>query len=542
MPADAPVPSAFAPLKQRAFLVLWTATILSNVGTWMMSTASAWLMSSLSPSPIMIAAVQAASAAPVFLFALLAGALSDLFDKRRLLLVCQTIAAVGAAAFATLVALDLVTAPLLLGFTFFMATSAAFVAPAWQAIVPRLVARPLLPQAIALNSMGINVARAIGPALAGLLIVTVGIAAPFVFDTLSFLFIIAALLWWQVPPTPPVHVAREHVASAMIGGLRYAANSAEVTAVLVRAAGFFLFASAPMSMLPLVARDGLKGDASAFGLLMAAIGAGAVAGALLLPRFKDGAPARKLLVGTLLTSAAGVGLAFASSLTLALPAAALFGLGWIAVLATLNAGVQLSLPDWVRARGIALFTMVFSGAMMVGSIVWGAIAQATDLRLALFGAATAALAMPLLLARFQLGEGSSDLAPSAHWPEPVVADDVEDDRGPVMVTIDYRIDPAHIDAMMAALHRLEPARRRGGAIQWSVYQDVAVPERIVELFVEQSWAAHLRHHDRVSGADRALQDAVVALHCGLEPPRVTHWLAPVAGIAGTSAPPDGQLG
>ena len=365
---------SFAPFRVSAFAVLWSATVLSNVGTWMMSTGSAWLMTTLSPSVLMVSAVQASGSAPIFLFALFAGALSDIFDRRKLLLACQSLAAISAAGFALLVWSDAVSAPVLLAFTFAMATAAAFVAPPWQAIVPQLVPKPMLGQAIALNSMGINVARAIGPALAGLLIVTVGIAGPFVANAFSFLFILAGLLWWRPATAEKSGLAREHVPGAIAGGLRFAANSIELKAAIARAAGFFLFASAPMSLLPILAREALRGDAASYGILMAAIGIGAVSGAFVLPRLKKLSPSVRLLVGSALASAGGAAMALSASLELAICACILFGLGWILVLATLNTAAQMSLPDWVRARGLALFTMVFSGAMMLGSLVWGAIA------------------------------------------------------------------------------------------------------------------------------------------------------------------------
>jgi MFS family permease len=531
MKADtgAPSPSAFAPFGISAFAVLWSATVMSNIGTWMMMTGSAWLMTSLAPSPIMVSAVQAASSAPIFLFALFAGALSDLFDRRRLLLVCQILTACSAVGFAALVALDLVSAALLLVFTFVMATGAAFVAPSWQAIVPQLVPRAMLGQAIALNSMGINVARAIGPALAGLLIVTLGMAAPFIADAASFLFIIAALLWWRTAPRVATVSSREHIPAAIVGGLRYAANSAEMKAAMGRAAGFFVFGSAPMSLLPIIARTRLGGDASAYGLLMAAVGVGAVAGASVLPRFKGTSPSRRVVAGTVLTSVGGVALALAESLALGMAASALFGLGWIMVLATLNTAAQLALPDWVRARGLALFTMVFSGAMMVGSLAWGATAQSFGTPFALFVAAAGGLLTAALLARLKLADGSLDLTPSAHWPEPAVTSAADDEHGPVMVSVEYRIKPAERLAMMTALGALKAARRRGGATYWAAFEDVAVPGRILEMFIEQSWRAHLRHHGRVSQADRALQELVIAFHTGAEPPRVTHWLTPDTG-------------
>jgi predicted MFS family arabinose efflux permease len=468
---------------------------------------------------------------------LLAGALADLFDKRRMLLLVQILMAATAAGFAVLVLRDEVTAPILLVFTFLMATGGAFVAPAWQSIVPKLVERPLLSQAVALNSMGVNVARAIGPALAGLLIATVGIAAPFLIDAASFLIIIAALLWWRTPPAPVSATPPEHVAGAIVAGVRYAAHSPELKAVLVRSAGFFLFASAPMSLLPLVAREQLAGDAHVFGLLMAGVGVGAVAGALLLPKLKLPNSNAKLWVGAGLVAAASAAYGLSTSVALSIAASALFGLGWIVVLSTLNTAAQFALPDWVRARGLAIFTTVFFGAMTLGSLSWGWVAGGQGLAPALFASSIGLMTATLLLSRVRLGETPHDHTPSSHWPEPVVAGELQADRGPIMVCVRYRIDPTRLADMLTALNALEPARRRGGATRWTVFQDAADPTILIEQFEEASWGAHLRHHARVTKAEQALQATVQAWHVGPEPPDVTHWVAPDPSAAPPSTHP-----
>ncbi len=523
---DSGTGSAFAPFRVPAFSILWTATVLSNIGTWMLATGSAWLMTTLSPSPLLVAAVQAASTAPIFLFALVAGALSDLFDKRRLLLICQSLAALAAVGFAVMVASGLVDAIALLVFTFLMASAAAFVAPAWQAIVPRLVDRSLLSQAIALNSMGINVARAVGPAIAGALIVSVGVAAPFFANAASFVFIIAALLWWRADTTKSSTLARETVPYAIAGGLRFAANSPELKAVLVKAAGFFLFASAFMSLLPLAASEKLGGDATTYGVMMAAVGGGAVAGALGLPLFRRSSPAKRLISGTLLAAGGAILLGLAPGKILAICASTIFGAGWIIVLSTLNTSTQGALPDWVRARGLALFAMTFSGAMAIGSLVWGAVAEFVGLTPTLIVASTGGILASLMPSRSKLADGPLDLAPAGHWPEPHAETPVDGDRGPALVTIEYRAAPDELEALFAAISRLEGSRRRAGATFWCLVEDVGEPGRILEVFVETSWIAHLRHHERVSAADAAIQQQVRELHVGPEAPLVTHWLTP----------------
>ncbi|MEO0679163.1 MAG: MFS transporter, partial [Pseudomonadota bacterium] len=289
MSADAETSTAapggpMGPFRHRVFAVLWVATVASNIGTWMHDVGAGWLMTELAPSPTMVAAVPAATTLPIFLFALLAGAVADIVDRRRLLIGINLGLGCAALAMTAVVHLGLMTPWLLLIFTFVFGTGAAFMAPAWQAIVPKLIPRQDLPAAIALNSMGINISRAIGPALAGVLIVSAGLAAPFLANALSVLGIIAALWWWRGAPAPDAALPAERIGGAVASGLRYAVNSPALRATLVRAAAFFVFASAFWAMLPLVARDVLGGGPTLYGVLLAAVGAGAVGGAFLLPR------------------------------------------------------------------------------------------------------------------------------------------------------------------------------------------------------------------------------------------------------------------
>ena len=310
--------SAWAPFGIGAFALLWSATLVSNIGTWMHDVGAGWLMTTLNPSPAVVTLVQAATTLPVFLFALFAGTLADRIDKRRLLIVVNLALVVIIAGLAVLVASDRMTPGLLVGITFLIGTGAAFMAPAWQAVVPELVPRTHLQPAIALNSMGINISRAIGPALAGFLITAVGLAAPFAVNAASHVLIIIALLFWRRPEPKPVTLPPEPIGAAMITGLRHAAHNGPLKATLVRAASFFVFASAYWALLPLVARDMPGGGAELYGFMLAAIGAGAVTGALLLPRVRRRFDTNRLAAG-------GVGvtaLAMVVMATVAVPAAA----------------------------------------------------------------------------------------------------------------------------------------------------------------------------------------------------------------------------
>ncbi|TQV78031.1 MFS transporter [Exilibacterium tricleocarpae] len=528
--------SAWTPFTHAAFAVLWTATVISNVGTWMHDVASGWLMTSLSPSPLMVALVQAATTAPVFLFALGAGALADLVDRRRLLIGVMGALALATLALGLLVLFERIDAWVLLVFTFLSGAGAAFVAPAWQAIVPQLVPRSNLQAAVALNSVGINISRAVGPALAGVIIAGLGIAWPYLLSALSFIIVIAALLWWRPPPPPATHLPSERFWRAVRTGLGYAWASGPLRATLVRAAVFFVFASAYWALLPLFARQELAGGPELYGVMLGAIGVGAVSGALSLPPLKQRLGADALVAaGTAGTALALVIFALLKHPEAAILACLIAGASWIAVLSSLNVSAQVALPDWVRARGLSVFITVFFGSMTFGSLVWGQVASLLGIPAALLIAAVAAVVGAALSWPFKLQQGLDlDLSPSSHWPEPIVAGDIQPDRGPVMVTVDYRIDPVRATAFIEAMNGLKAARLRNGAYAWGLFEDVAEPGRYLEYFIEASWLAHLRHHARVTEADRVIQDKVRAFQREAGEPLVTHFLAPDPAAVATT--------
>ncbi|MEM1181898.1 MAG: MFS transporter, partial [Acidobacteriota bacterium] len=513
------------PFSHRSFTVLWCATVASNVGTWMHDVGAGWLMTELSPSPFLVASVQAATTLPVFLLALFAGAIADLVDRRRLLISINVGLGGAAVFFALLVHLGLVTPPILLGFTLIFGTGAAFIAPAWQAIVPSLVPRSELASAVALNSMGINVSRAIGPALAGFLIVAAGLAFPFAVNALSFVGIIAALLWWKPPARGQEALEREHIGGAIRAGLHYVAFSPPFRATLLRAICFFLFASCFWAMLPLIARVVLDGGPSLYGLLMAAVGAGAVVGALLIPRLKkllgaDGMVTAGTLgmVGTLGVTALGV------SQALAVASSLIAGFAWIMVLSTLNVAAQTALPDWVRARGLSIYLTVFFGAMTAGSLIWGQVASKTTIPVALLAAGGLGLALLVVAMKAPLAKSDgSALAPSMHWPEPVLVAEGEPD-GPVVVWVEYEVPAENADAFHVLMQQLAKSRRRLGGYQWQLLRDAATPNRCLESWREVSWLDHRRHHRRVSVEDQQLQDRIAELLAADTRPVVRHFV------------------
>lgn len=517
---------SFAPLRLPVFAVLWCATVLGNIGSFMRDVASGWLVTDLSPSPTAVALIQTAATLPVFLLAIPAGVLSDILDRRRFLIAVQLLLAGVSAALLVLSRTGGLTVELLIVLTFVGGVGAALMGPTWQSIVPELVPRAQLRNAVALNSLGVNIARAVGPALGGLLLASFGAAMTYGADVLSYVFVIAALLWWRRPAPAADEGLSENFLGAFRAGLRYARASRELHVVLVRAAVFFLFASAAWALLPLVARQMLQGTAGFYGVLMGAVGAGAIVGALVMPRLRARLDADGLvLLASVLTAVVFGALVLAPPQWLAVLLLLVLGVGWITALTTLNGVAQAVLPNWVRGRGLAVYLTVFNGGMAAGSLGWGLVAQQIGVRGALATAALGLLVVGLLFHRVRLPAGDADLQASRHWPEPLLAEPVAHDRGPVMIQIEYRIRAEDRPAFLAAVRRLAPERRRDGAYAWGLHEHTADPQRIVEWFMVESWAEHLRQHHRVSQADADLQGEVVRYHIGPGQPEVHHFLA-----------------
>jgi MFS family permease len=518
--------SAWSPFRSTAFTVLWTATVVSNIGTWMYNAASGWLMTSLDPAPLTVSLVQVANTLPMFLLVFPAGVLADVIDRRRLLIAVQVASTAVAAVFAMFVWFDLITPALLLLFTFLVGAGAALMAPPWQAVVPQLVPKHDLAAAVAANSIGFNVSRAVGPALGGATIATLGIAAPFWINAVSNLTIVGALVWWQSPRQNARALPAERFSNAVIAGLRYARYNRHLRATLFRAVGFYFFASAYWALLPLVARTQISGGPGLYGFMLGAIGGGAVAGSFALPWLKRTlGPDRLVAGGTFSTILALLLFGVAQNAATALVASVMAGAGWIAVLASLNVSAQVALPEWVRGRGLAFYMTVYFGTMTIGSALWGHVAGLLGLPAAHFIAAAGALAAIPLTWPWKLETGAEvDLTPSMHWPTPVTLHELDDDRGPVLVTVEYRIDPRNRQAFLIAVDKLGRERYRDGAYQWGVFEDAAEEGRFLETFLLDSWLSHLRQHERITNADRILQDAVRRYHAS-GTPKVSHLIA-----------------
>ncbi|HEY9270753.1 MFS transporter [Achromobacter sp.] len=515
----------FAPLRQSVFAVLWAATVLGNVGSFMRDVASSWLVTDLSASPTAVALIQTAATLPIFLLAIPAGVLSDILDRRRFLIFVQLLLASVSGTLLLLSHFGALTVDYLIALTFVGGIGAALMGPTWQSIVPELVPREELKGAVALNSLGINIARAIGPAAGGLILASFGAAVTYGLDVLSYVFVIAALLWWKRPVAADSALS-ENFFGAFRAGLRYTRASKELHRVLLRAAVFFLFASAVWALLPLVARQMLGGTAGFYGVLLGAVGAGAIIGALVMPKLSARLDTDGLvLLASVASAAVMAGLVFAPPQWLAVLLLVVLGMGWITALTTFNGVAQAILPNWVRGRGLAVYLMVFNGAMAAGSLGWGLVAREIGVPYALAVSAAGLVVVALLFHRVRLPIGEADLQASNHWPEPLLAEPVANDRGPVLVQVEYRIRQEDRPAFLDAMKRLSQERLRDGAYAWGVVEHTGDPQRVVEWFFVESWAEHLRQHHRVSHADADLQTEALRFHMGPDRPEVHHFLA-----------------
>ena len=522
-----PAASAWSPLRHALFRGLWLAAIASNIGTWMQEVGAGWLMTSLSPDPFTVALVQAASTAPMFLLALPGGALSDIVDRRRYLLVLQGWMAGVALTLALLAWSGAITPAGLLWLTLAMGVGSALMMPAWAALIPELVPPAELPAAVVLSGVGINIARAIGPALAGLIVSAAGPWATFLLNAISFLGVIVVLWRWR-PAVVEQPLPAERFFGALRVGLRYARQEPALHAVLVRALAFFLCASAGMALLPLIVRHELAGGANLYGGLLACVGVGAVGGAALLPTVRRRLSKNSLvMVASLLYALTLATLGLIRSVPALAIALLVGGAAWLAVLSSLQVSAQTVAPAWVRARALAIYMLVFFGAMAAGSALWGAVAQQAGPSTALLAAALGLTLLVPLSWWFELTPSEEvDRSPSLHWPTPIVATEVEPDRGPVLITLQYEVDPAHAAAFAEAMNGVARVRRRNGAVSWGLFNDAENPRKWIEVFVDESWVEHLRHHRRVTRADVDVEAAARRFQVEDIPLVIKHYLAP----------------
>jgi len=519
--------STVQPLRTRIFALLWTTGLISNFGYMIQSVGAQWHMTSIAPSADMVALVQTAITLPILLFSLPAGALADILNRRRVLIAAQLVMLAASTVMAALAYLQMLGPWTLLAVTFVLGVGAALYGPSWQASAGDLVVRDQIPAAVALNSLGFNIARAAGPALGGVIVATAGPEAAFAINAVSYIGLIGALIVWK-PVYPERTLPPEDMVPAMAAGLRYAGHSPSIRAVLLRALAFGMAGSAVWALLPLVARDIIGGGPVVFGTLLGALGAGAIVGAFTATpvRARIGAE-RQVLGATVAFGAAMIATAAVPAHAVAMLCLTVAGAAWVMALSTFNVNVQLSSPRWVMGRTISVYQMLIFGGMALGSWLWGVLAQGAGVGAAIIAAGIAMFASLALTRALRLvgPAASGGLEPSGHWPEPEVSLDIDPESGPVVIAVEYRIPHARTPAFLSAMRAMRRIRRRDGARRWALIQDVAEPELWTERYESPSWLDHMRQHVRATASDAEVDARIAALHEGPEPPLTRHFIA-----------------
>jgi len=513
--------SLWRPLRVSTFRNLLVADVVSDIGAFMQNVGAAWLMVSLGAGPIYVALIQTASSLPYFLLALPAGSAGDIFDRRKLVLATESWMMGVALLLAVLTIAGFMSPWLLLVLTFALSAGDAFETPTWRAILPELVAKDDLAAASALNGIEFNLARAVGPALAGIVIAAAGVATAFVVNFVSFFGVILAVARWKRPirkrTAPP-----ETLTGATVAAIRYVGHSPTILTVVVRTGIVMFFSSALFALLPTVARS-VNQTAIGYGILLGCFGAGAIGGALIMQAVRARWSTEVIVsTGVMIFGLVIVAISGLHRLSTLAPVMLVGGAAWVTFISLISALVQNLAPDWVRARVLAIFILVYQGSFALGSAAWGAVAQRAGIRIALVYAGVGTIGSLMFALFAKLPESTADLSPWNHWRMPVVVKEATADlqQGPVLVAVEYTIIPEREAEFVAALHQYGRIRRRDGAYRWGIFRDIAVADRYLEIFLVHSWAEHLRQHERQTQGDREVEQRLSS-YVGAEP-KVRH--------------------
>jgi predicted MFS family arabinose efflux permease len=514
--------SAWAPLAHKLFAAMWGAQFVSNVGSWMQTVGAQWLMLALTGSAAYVGFVQTAASLPIVVFAVAAGTIGDLVNRRRFLLATQAVMMVAAAALGVLAVKNLVTPWVLLALIFAVGTGQALTSPTWQTLQPELVPPAERQQAISLGAVNQNLARAVGPAIGGVILAATSAGTLFLINAATFVAVIAVIAWWRGSQRQDA-LPREHVGQAVRAGGRYVAASPVLRIILLRAGLFIFFAASIWALLPLIAYRQLHLGSGGYGLLLGCVGVGAVGGAALLPRLRSRlTPGAQLTAGSLALAIVALVVGLVHVTAAVAVALVLGGMAWILSLSTLSSLYQLSLPQWVKARGMSFYLIVFQGGNALGSAVLAVIAERIGLSPTLL-LATAGLALgPLAGLRYPFRSlKPEELVQAGDWPEPQLTGD--------------GAAPGRQAELLAALEDARFSRRRTGASSWRLWRESADENRILEQFIVASWDEHLRQRERVTKRDQERYASIQALTDPNRPAAVTHWLSPLSRSARRAA-------
>lgn len=525
--ADGPEPrregSALQPFRHRIFRRVWIANLASNFGVLIQSVGASWMMASITSSADMVALVQASISLPIMMFSLVAGAISDNFDRRKVMLAAQGFMLAVAVALTICAFLGVITPWLLLGFTFLIGCGTALNGPAWQSSVGEMVPRKDLAAAISLNGMGFNIARSLGPALGGAIVATAGAASAFAINAVSYIALMVVLARWR-PVLPERLLPRETLGVALVAGLRYVAMSPSIVIVIVRSCAFGFAGSAVQALMPLIARDLVAGGPLTYGLLLGAFGAGAVGGALLSAKLRRSMSVEAMIRLSFLclaVCAAVCGLSRTTWITMA--GLAVGGASWVIAFATFNVSVQMSSPRWVVGRSLALYQTAVFGGLAFGSWAWGTYAEhgGGGPGEALLLSSVAGILGAAIGLRYRLRPlAELNLDPLSRWTEPTLAVDIKPRSGPIVVQIEYVIATEDRITFLNAMSERRRIRLRDGARHWVLMRDLSDPQLWIERYHSPTWVEYVRQAQRITQADAEVGERIRALHRGPVPPRV----------------------
>lgn len=533
--------SALSPFRFPVFRDVWMASTVSNLGGMIQSVGAAWMMISIAQSADMVALVQASVTLPTMLLSLIAGAMADNLDRRKVMLVAQSFMLAVSVLLALCAWTDVITPWLLLSLTFLIGCGAAFNAPAWQASVGDMVPRTELPGAVALNSMGFNIARSVGPAIGGGIVAAAGAATAFAVNAVSYIALIRVLARWRPPANPQV-LPRETLGIAVAAGIRYVAMSPAIRIVLVRSALFCIGASALMALMPLVAKVLIAGGPLTYGLLLGAFGVGAVGGAIATARMRKVLSTEAIVrYGSIAFAVAAAGAALSSYLLATMFVLMIAGAGWVLTLSTFNVAVQMSAPRWVVARALSMYQMSAFGGLAAGSWLWGSVAASQGVKEALLFATIVLAGSALLGLWLRLAQSEEvNLDPLRQWTAPATAVPVQPRTGPVVVTVEYIIRPEDVMEFLAAMAERRRIRRRDGALGWRLLRDLADPQLWIERYEAPTWLDYIRLNNRLTQDDAIIPARLRALHRGAEAPRVRRMIERQTGSLPAGNTPDSE--
>ncbi|MEZ5852427.1 MAG: MFS transporter [Hyphomicrobiaceae bacterium] len=532
--------SNFSPLRHGVFRRMWLASVFSNLGLFILGVGAAWDMTQLSGTPSMVALVQTATMLPVALFSLASGAIADMFDRRKVALAALLISIAGAIVLTVIAWTGHISPASILVLCFVVGTGTALLWPAWGAAVGEQVPSDVLPAAVALNGISFNAARSFGPAVGGLIVAAAGGVAAFGTTVLFYLPLLIVLYLWQ-RKLEPSRLPPESLGRAIISGVRYVSNAPSIRVVIGRTLIVGLAGGSVSALLPLVSRDLLTGGAQLFGLLLGAFGIGSILGAFSFPQLR----VRLSGEGSARLCSTGMGLAVIAIAesrwpALTFPALVLFGAAWTACMMTFNVTVQMSAPRWVAARSLAAYQASVAAGVALGGWGWGVFANDWGVDRALLASAVMLLVTPVLGRWMRVPTAAEQRAVSGdELIDPDVRMPLTARSGPIVVEIEYRVDPKRARLFYEVMQRVRSSRTRNGAYGWSIARDIEDPELWVERYHCPTWYDYLRQRNRPTTTERRLHARALEFHMGAEPVRIHRMLErPVGSVRWKETTPD----